>query len=416
MPRTVLSPQSPPQRVGRSVLAAALAAAAFSGVARSSAATATTRPAQASAVTTATQPAAGGFLGQVTSHFAAWDRDHDGVLSANEIELAVHDPAVQGPAAAAATALRRAVRADSTLKPFTLAQITDYAGTKAAPGRSPTDGTTPRFDVLFDAATKKIAAANKELFPADSPKLDTLGQGRLGDCFLLASLGAVVEADPARLRRLMRPTPDGKVAVSFGDGREMVVQPPTDAELAIGASTRGTGTWANVYELMVGERYLERQKTPRHATPLSIVGVGGSPHTPLGFVTGHTCARLGCEAFQKNDLSPADREAKLDHLRDKLVAAKKAGKLIVGGTGPLSGSQVKVPGLYYNHSYAVLNYDRATDKVSFWNPMGNGFTPKGPPSLEHGYPMSHGRFDCPLLEAVMWFGSFSVETDDAVKP
>ena len=119
--------------------------------------------------------------------------------------------------------------------------------------------------------------------------------------------------------------------------------------------------------------------------PYSIIGVGGSPHTPLGFLTGHTTERLGCEGFLKTDLSPADRAAKLDEIRDKLVAAQKAGKLIVGGTADIGGPQVKVPGLYYNHSYAVLNYGRATDTVTFWNPMGNRFTPKGPPGLADGY-------------------------------
>ncbi len=69
-------------------------------------------------------------------------------------------------------------------------------------------------------------------------------------------------------------------------------------------------------------------------------------------------------------------------------------------------------GLFYDHSYGVLGYDRGPTVVTFWNPVGNAYKPKGPPGLEHGYPTSHGRFDCPLVEAVMWFGSFSVETDE----
>ena len=135
-----------------------------------------------------------------------------------------------------------------------------------------------------------------------------------------------------------------------------------------------------MYEKAVGQRYLERQKGDRHVTPYSIIGVGGTPNVPLSFVTGHACVRLGCEGFLKADLAPADREGKLNEMREKLVAAQTSGKLIVGGTADISGPQVKVPGLYYNHSYAVLKYDRPTDTVTFWNPMGNKFTPKGGPA------------------------------------
>ena len=52
------------------------------------------------------------------------------------------------------------------------------------------------------------------------------------------------------------------------------------------------------------------------------------------------------------------------------------------------------------------------DSVTFWNPFGNKYVPRGPAGLEHGYPTSYGRFVCPLPEAVQWFGSFSCETDE----
>ena len=93
----------------------------------------------------------------------------------------------------------------------------------------------PKFESLYAAAMAKLDAAPRDPFATGSPKIESLGQGRLGDCFLLASLGAVAHRDPDRLKRMMRPTSDGKVAVTFGDGKMVVLPPPTDAEIVIGA-------------------------------------------------------------------------------------------------------------------------------------------------------------------------------------
>ncbi len=54
--------------------------------------------------------------------------------------------------------------------------------------------------------------------------------------------------------------------------------------------------------------------------------------------------------------------------------------------------------------------------MTFWNPFGNRYTPKGPPGLQSEYVTEHGRFTMPLAEAVMWFGSFSIETAKPPRP
>jgi hypothetical protein len=151
---------------------------------------------------------------------------------------------------------------------------------------------------------------------------------------------------------------------------------------------------------------------PRDVTPLSIIGVGGTPNVPLSLFTGHAVKRTGCEEFQRGDLDGEAREQRLAEVRGRLVKSVRQGRLIVGGTAPLAGRQTVVPGLYYNHSYGVLAYDEKADTVTFWNPFGNRYTPKGPPGLQSGYVTEHGRFTMPIAEAVMWFGSFSIETDE----
>ncbi len=343
------------------------------------------------------------FFQEVEKHFRAWDRDGSGGLSVDEIELAVHDPRVKGTAAAAAASLRRAVRAHQELAPLTLPQVEGPKGRAAR----------PPYEAMFATALAKIERAPRELFTADAPRVDRLAQGRLGDCFLLVSLGTCAARDPERLRSIMKAHGDGTVRVHFGDGHNVEVAAPTDAELALGASTSDTGVWANVYEKAVGTILMGRQTTHRNVTPLAQIGGGGSPADPLEILTGHEVKRHACDPYRH----PRDRSgasvADLAPLTRTLKAAFADRRLVVGGVGD-KGDRTGVPGLYFAHSYGVVDYDPKFDVVTFWNPMGNKFTPKGPEGLARGYVTEHGLFRVPLKEAVIWFDSFSVETDEHV--
>ena len=355
------------------------------------------------------------FLQQVRSHFAAWDADHDGALSEAEVERALADPANAGPAGAAAATLRRAFYAYDKFRPLTLQAIADAVNhdTPTVPDGKPKP---PPYAAMYAADLKKITATNRAVFAGPVPHVQTLGQGRLGDCFLLASVGTMAACQPERLGRIVEPLPDGRLAVHLGGGRTVTIAPPTDGEVAVGANAHvaaDDGVWGNVFEVAIGQVFLERQKGNRYVTPYQIIGVGGSPAASLAILTGHTCRRVGCEDFQKaGKLSGPDRDRRLNAVRQALVDAFATKHLVVGGTADITAGEAVVPGLYYDHSYGVLGYDRTADTVTFWNPMGNGFKPKGEPGLEQGFVTWHGRFDVPLAEAVMWFGSFSIETDE----
>ena len=353
----------------------------------------------------------GPFLQQIRTHFTAWDGDKDGKLSFGEIELACTDPTVKGQAAVAAATMRNLAKLRGlTLDEYTTALMT-------------TEGGKPNtFESSFAAAEKKLAGINREVFPSGMPKGGQLAQGKLGDCFLLAGVGTMAQVQPQRLKKLVDELPDGKTAVNFGNGEKVVLPLPTDAEVLIGASTRGDGVWGNVFEKAIGERYRLRGKGSRTATPFAAIGGGGTPNVPLSMLTGNKSKREGCEMFQKPGLDEAGKANRLEEIRVALESAFKDGRLVIGGTGPLSHRKISdvstdkgsitVAGLYYNHSYGVLGYDRKTDLVTFWNPMSNGFTPKGESGLENGYKTSYGRFECPLKETVMWFGSFSIEQSE----
>ncbi|MBA4029799.1 MAG: hypothetical protein C0478_02640 [Planctomyces sp.] len=350
--------------------------------------------------------AASPFYGQVRKNFGQWDLDQSGDLSLPEIELAVHNPGVKGESAAAAASLRRAVRGDKSLPPLSLEKI---AGGVVTP--STKDMPQPKYESMYETGLKKIRETNRDLFADGPPRLESISQGRLGDCFLIVSMGTCAYCDPQRLMNMMRMQPSGKVLVTLGSGRQFELEAPTDGEVIIGATSKNTGCWTNAYEKAVGTVMLERaqEKKTTHVTPLSLIGVGGTPNVPLEILTGHKVRRHGCEDYrQEKDANGASAED-LQPLRDDLKAAFAEKRLIVGGCGP-KGKQALVKGIYYNHSYGVLEYDEATDTVLFWNPFGHKFTPKGPDGLEHGYTTTNGKFRVPLKEAVMWYGSFSIET------
>lgn len=346
------------------------------------------------------------FFDQVKAHFKTWDRDGDGELSVNEIELAVHDPKVKGEAAAAAASLRRGVRAHRDYAPVTLEKLAlslQTKSTKLAP--------QPKFESMFESGLKKLKDAHRQLFTPKGPAIESISQGRLGNCFLLASLGTCAYRYPERLQEFMKERPDGMVEVAYGDGRKVVMEGPSDAEVIIGATSRGTGTWTNMYEKAIGLRMLEASPSTKHVTPFSYIGVGGTPNVPVQVLTGHHVRRHGCELYRDPRDEKGASLADLTPLREDLKAAFRDGRIVVGGCGP-KGKQTLVKGIYYNHSYGVLDYDEATDTVLFWNPFGNKYTPKGPDGLEFGYTTEHGKFRVPLKEAVMWFGSFSIETNE----
>ncbi|RYX86232.1 hypothetical protein EON83_03140 [bacterium] len=352
------------------------------------------------------ETAKNGFIGQVRAHYAAWDTNRDNTLSVNEVELALTNPGIKGEEAAAIAALRRGMRAKG-IKSATLEELNDSVPFDAKKKPAP-----PQYDSMYEVALQKINSVKRELFVTETPQLDGLGQGRLGDCFLLAALGTYINHDPEGLKKMMDVQPDGQVAVTFGTGKCVVLPTPTDGEVVIGALTRNQGTWANMFEKSVGQVFLEGQKTERHVAPYGIIGVGGSPHTVLQLITGHKVVRVGCENIRKPGLDAATREAKLAELRAILIRNQEAGRMMVAGNGAIGEQNaVTVPGIYYLHSYGVLGYDPKADTVTFWNPFGNGYKPKGEPGLKYGYVTKYGRFTVPLSEAVQWLGSFSVESE-----
>ncbi len=385
------------------------------------------------------------FLTETLANFASWDSDRSGALSTGEIEAAIANPRVTGKAAAAAVTLRRAAKSKTyhlpePITPESLTRAVADAKSRlsvvapAPPSDATVTATTnatspgaltitaapslaaPRFafDRLYAGTVTRIEKVNRSLFASGPPKLSALKQGRIGDCFALAPLGALINRDPGEVVRMFQAEKDGEVTLTFGGGAKAVkVATVTDGEYALAASTGGDGLWANLYEKAVGQCRVE-EKAGDTRTVIGAVSTGGSAGKVIELLTGNKVKRFSCAPFQQNGkavLDGAYAETQLAALRAMLTDAMGKKRLACAGTD----KNVSVPGISPNHAYALLEYDVARDEMLIWNPHGNTFKPKGASGLQYGYPTAGGKFRVPLPELVRIFRGLSFEADEKSK-
>jgi hypothetical protein len=355
------------------------------------------------------------FVEQLERHFKAWDKDKDGKLSSKEIDDLVDEAQIKGKPAAAVAALKRADRAKKTapLPPFTREYFQKYAKLKG-----PEKQTMPDFGGMYQSSLRRIEKTNRELFASELPRLDTMHQGRLGDCYFIAPVGAALYRSPEAIKNMFKKQPDGTIEVRFGAGRKVRVRPVTDAELGLTSSTDGDGVWLNTLEKAFGESRNERlPEDQQKDSTTDLIANGGSSRPIIELLTGHQARGISLRPKDKDKgHTDGELQAKLALLRPILLSAMKDKRLVCCGTPGLSESDVKVPGIPGKHAYAVLGYDVSTDELHIWNPHGNTFTPKGTKGPQFGYPTKSGRFAMPLKEFVQTFGGLSYETGEPLKP
>jgi len=339
------------------------------------------------------------FISILEKSFRVWDDDADGVLSAGEINGLVEREDIQGEAAAAVAALKRAARLSKIKLPsFTLAHLKELAMNKLQTG-------WPDLPAMFAGSLKRIRTASRTLFSEAGPRLETIHQGRMGNCFSLAPLGAMASLRPAYISsQMIRELPDGRYEVRLG-GTKVVVTRPTDAEVAMGAGNEEGGLWVNVYEKAAGVAHNEKKPADkRDATGLDALNRGGSAGTQLAFITGHEMVRVSCKFAKEKFLPPEEHEKHMNELRTALISATLEKRLMTCGT-----LKTHIPGITPNHAYAILGYDEASDIIRVWNPHGDNREVKGEPGLENGYPMSDGIFQMPLSVFVQEFAGTAYE-------
>lgn len=339
------------------------------------------------------------FAAQVTNHFQAWDRDRDGKLSNSELDAVVSDPKVTGQTAATIAALKRSISTTKYKAPaLTLTNILALAAAKPSTN-------APNFAKMYSEGWRQITnATHRELFITGGPKLESVHQGKLGNCFTLAPIGAMLGRDPQQVAGMFSAETNGTYRVKLGK-QTVCVAPPTESEIAMTSSSESSGVWMNIYEKALGTaRNESKPEAERSSSPIDAIARGGSAGTMLSFITGHDITRFTFKFAKDSAVTESEREAKLSDLRKQLASATSQKRLMTCGT-----IKPTTPGITPNHAYAVLGYDEKSDKVKLWNPHGGTFKPKGAEGLENGYPQADGIFQMPVAEFVQQFSGMAFE-------
>ncbi|WP_018502372.1 C2 family cysteine protease [Parafrankia discariae] len=176
-----------------------------------------------------------------------------------------------------------------------------------------------------------------------------VGQGAVGDCYLLAALIGIARADPGLLRRNLRENPNGTVSVTvhLPSGavpvtvtRSLPVRAGAGQEIAAdGDNPAGEPElWAALYE----------KAYARMAGSYARLE-GGDPATAMEYLTGTTAVRRSPSAVTVGEL---------------------AARLAAGGVVTVVTRSDLPPdsGLVPNHAYAVLGADARTGRVLLCNP------------------------------------------------
>ncbi|MCY2955593.1 MAG: C2 family cysteine protease [Planctomycetota bacterium] len=383
------------------------------------------------------------FASVIALRFAEWDSDHDGLLSPTEIDLLCVDPTILDADAAAAATLKRIVRSGNfevpplrqanltapPAKPMTKGQTNRDIGATAPPPE-PTAPTAPilrkpNFQSNFESCLRRISVAKHELFVDATPDLDTCHQGPLGDCYLVAAVGAFVMRNPADIKQVITQLSSGCLRVAFADGSETTILPLTDAEIALSGTTGDEGLWLPILEKALGSmRQAANPQRYAAESATDAIANGGSSAKMIRMLTGHETQRIVLRksaqtqpngAAAKGTESPkqvlADESAKLVlAVRTEVGAALTKRLLVTCGTG----ATTQPPGINGKHAYAVLSYDRPNDALTLWNPHGNRFTPQGVPGLANGYPTKAGVFSVPITQFVQIFRGVIIETSTPI--
>lgn len=184
-----------------------------------------------------------------------------------------------------------------------------------------------------------------DLWRQTGPKRWDIEQGKVGDCWCLASMGALADQSPEALERMFTKNANGTYTVAFGDGTRETVS----AEIPRSA--------AHVYDEAGWPALLEKAIAAREGG-YDVIGRGGDTGVALHMLTGKPVAQ-----FMTKDHSMLDAQAISTSLadHDAVVLAIDEGTTL---------PEMTDRGIVADHAYTVIDADPAAGTVTLANPHG----------------------------------------------
>lgn len=282
-------------------------------------------------------PPANAELGQtVNQNFQAWDLDHNGSLSREELTQNMANPQFQGREAAALATLKRNYERISTLAPEAGISHSDWdTFTRGDYSMDPVGQASSMFQGMVEHRPGATRPLQEESF--DPSRIQ---QNLDGSCVLLSTMRGMKSED---LRKMVHDNGDGTYRIDFADGRTTTIPEPTEAQRQYYANGGEGERWPALFEL--GARQLLAQNP-------GFQQEGFDPRDAMMLMTGRQTQGVSTLGTSYNDFRAALNEA------------RAAGGPILAGTG----REGLHNGLLDKHEYAVLDFDPATNQVTLANP------------------------------------------------
>jgi hypothetical protein len=316
----------------------------------------------------------------IAKNWNSWSNSKD-IVQKNDLIAAAAKPDFKGENAAALVALETYLRKnklDSIDKASAIA-IED-------------DKTLERYQK--DVA--KLKGVNRVLFAPGQPDFNTMAQGPAGDCYFFSGTGWIAKYRSEVIKKAITLKSDKTYQVVFPNGDEATVAEPTDAEMAFNdsASTLSGGIWMPVLEKALGT-ILSQTSAKSAAIPDPTVAIDRSG-VPIGSIV---------KRWTGNDVA-VFKLADADRGKLKKALAKMHDKALMAEALLLKKNSSHLP---WDHVYAVMDFDAASETLTMWNPLAYDFKPQGPDSQDNGYTTTRGIFNIGLDDFMAIYSYLAVE-------
>ena len=330
---------------------------------------------------------------RIEDNFDRWDRDNSGHITWSEMRKNVADPDITGRDAAALATLyslngqmmseRELVRRPSIHKHDVANMRSDYLHSEEA----------PLADHFYNKYLGKLENASEELFTDAIPNGFHGAQGSAPSCGFLAATFAQARKDPRVIQEAITEREDGKVEVKFpGLKKPVVINPTTDTETALFATSSENGTWLNTLEKAWGTH---QTKTPNAAFEQST--------WPEEAIQAWTNGKVKTTRIPKTLKNYKMGET--PHFLKSTQKELASNHLIITWT---KFEGLSKDGLVPGHAYTLSGFDQDNGTVELRNPWGN-FEPQEDGEALDG--RNDGIFELTIPEFQKNFGHIARQTD-----